>query len=620
MRKKISLRNMSLYVVALITLFCACTKDEEAPGKQTEGKEKGKLTFNIVHPRSFTLRSVAEGDENGGVDDKIAFYQFDRKGIYEQRYIINYGDAVSVDEADGIRSYELELTSSSTGEKRFVVIEGKDESVLPELDATATMETLLNQETANEDGILQPPFMMSNALMNGCNYLIVFNVESDNNQVSVTLKRRVARFDLLNDPAVSGVIIDKVYIKNRRTRGFIGDVNGYVSDVAADVLEIPASELANGGKSFYLYPTKLTSTLEQDEATVIWATTRSVTTNEEGPTLYLDLSSDIDVEANYLYQLNTKNIAGSAGFDITIQEWQEGSSIDWVTTEDGISVMDGNAQIIEGTDVKGKYVKITKNATFPYVIKQVITDFNEANLEADYDGDLPSWLTVSSSTIAAGSGFYRHEIVYTVAERPDNDYQYAVTYLKGQVSDENLLVIGFTNPYPGTPLPCLSWGDNLYSPIHAKQSTYLIHNNVDKAYFCGAEGFTFDTDMASKVNDVAVNPCPEGWRTLNDDEAEDYILWVGKHLKSQVSNSVYTYNWFEKSGEGTDLRILAGYSKSGSPTEKDLATWGTWPNVAWVNIKLPDLTIQDQTFGNEWSVDGKYGIPYRCIRAKEGWE
>ncbi len=609
-------RKTSLYAVILVFLFGACAKDKDTFGPQDDGK----LTFNIVHPHSFTLRSAVQADESRGTDDRIAFYQFSREGVYEQCYIVGYADAVSVDEESGIRSYELELSSSSTGEKRFVVVEGKDESILPVLAETATVETLLNQETVDENGILKPPFIMSNAWMNGCSYLTVPNVESDENKVSVTLKRRVARFDLLNDPAVSGVIIDKVYIKNRRTRGFIGDVNGYVNDVAADVLEIPASELANGGKSFYLYPTQLTSTREQDEATVIWATTRSATTDEEGPALYLDLSSDIDIEANYLYQLNTKNIAGSAIFDITVQEWQDGSSIDWVTTEDGVSVMDKNAQIIEGTEVKGKYVKITKDATFPYVVKQVITDFNETNLEAGYDGSLPSWLTISSSTVAIGSGFYRHEIVYTVTERPTNDYQYAVTYLKGQVADENILTFGFVNPYPGTPLPCLSWGDYLYSPVHAKQSTYLVHNNVDKAYFCGAEGFTFDTDMSSKVNDVAVNPCPEGWRTLNDDEAKNYILWVGNHLKSQVANSVYTYSWFEESGEGTDLRILAGYPKSGSPTEKDLAVWGTWPNVAWVNIKLPDLKIQDQTFGNEWSVDGKYGIPYRCIREKEGWE
>ena len=35
-----------------------------------------------------------------------------------------------------------------------------------------------------------------------------------------------------------------------------------------------------------------------------------------------------------------------------------------------------------------------------------------------YDGSLPAWLTISSSTKDAGSGLYRHEIVYTVTAHP----------------------------------------------------------------------------------------------------------------------------------------------------------------------------------------------------------
>ena len=70
------------------------------------------------------------------------------------------------------------------------------------------------------------------------------------------------------------------------------------------------------------------------------------------------------------------------------------------------------------------------------------------------------------------------------------------------------------------------------------------------------------------------------------------------------------------------MRILAGYpyNNKNITNVKDLACFGTWPNVAWVNIKQPDLTIQDQTFNSEWKVTKDYGIPYRCIRDKAGWE
>ena len=461
-------------------------------------------------------------------------------------------------------------------------MESEDENNFPNMSATNTIEELLNSKTVAESGKLNPPFVMSNVKTDGKEYVTVADVESSDNQIDVKLKRRVARFDLLNDPAESGLVIDKVYIKNRYTQGFIGDISGNAGNISSDVLEIPAADLANDGKSFYLYPTQLTSTLEQNEKTVVWATTKLANTNTEGPTLYLNLTADINVEANYLYQLNTKKIAGS----------------------------------------KGTYVKIAADATMPYTIKRVVTDYSSAALDAAYDGSLPKWLTISSSTKDAGSGLYRHEIIYTVTAHPEKTSQFAITHLNGAVSDENLLVIGFADPYPGTPLPCLSWEEKLYSPVHCRQSTYLVHNTVDKAYFCGTEGYTFNTPMKGKTgNEGAKNLCPEGWTALNDAEAKDYILWVGQHLKSQVAEALYTYCWFDKDDEATNLRILGGYPYDrATPNVKDLACYGTWPNVAWVNIKLPGLTIAGQTFNDEWTVKKDYGIPYRCIRDKAGWE
>lgn len=617
MKNLINLRRLYLYLVTLSAIiFAGCQKSDDAPNDLPPGK--GKVAFNLHAPGAFLSRAVGVGDENGGTNDKIAFYQFNKEGKYEQRYILNYAAATSVGENNNTRSYSLELTSSTGGEKRFIIVESEDENNFPSMSESNTINDLLNSKTVAENGKLNPPFVMSNVKTDGKEYVTVADVESSDNQVNVKLKRRVARFDLLNDPAESGVVLDKVYVKNRYTQGFVGDVSGNAGNISADILEIPAADLANDGKSFYLYPTQLTSTLDQNEKTVVWATTKLANTNTAGPTLYLNLASDISVEANYLYQLNTKRIAGSAGFDVSVEEWKDGTSIDWVTVENGISIMDDKAKIITGTEIKGTYVKIGVDATMPYTIKRVVTDYNSTALEALHDGSLPSWLTVSSTTIAAGGGLYRHEIVYTVTGHPKSSYQYAVTYLNGAVSDENLLVIGFIDPYPGTPLPCLSWGTKLYSPVHAKQSTYLTHNSVDKAYYCGAEGYTFSANMSSINNDVAVNPCPEGWSALNDKEAEDYISWVGKNLKSQVSESVYAYRWFEPEGEGTYMRILAGYPST-KANLKDLAAFGTWPNVAWVNIKLSDLTVQDQTFGNAWVVKKEYGIPYRCIRDKAGW-
>ena len=575
------LKNIIYLALFSTVLLIGCSKSDENPtSDDLQSSGKGKITFNLHTPGAFLTKAVGVGNENGGTNDKIAFYQFSKEGKYEQRYVLNYA-AASVGVNDDTRSYTVELASSTGGEKRFIIVESEDENNFPNMSATNTIEELLNSKTVAESGKLNPPFVMSNIKTDGKEYVTVADVESSDNQIDVKLKRRVARFDLLNDPAESGLVIDKVYIKNRYTQGFIGDVK-----------------------------------------TVVWATTKLANTNTEGPTLYLNLTADINVEANYLYQLNTKKIAGSTGFDISVEEWKDGTSIDWVTIEDGISVMDNKATIIAGTDIKGTYVKIAADAAMPYTIKRVVTDYSSAALDAAYDGSLPKWLTISSSTKDAGSGLYRHEIIYTVTAHPEKTSQFAITYLNGAVSDENLLVIGFADPYPGTPLPCLSWEEKLYSPVHCRQSTYLVHNTVDKAYFCGTEGYTFNTPMKGKTgNEGAKNLCPEGWTALNDAEAKDYILWVGQHLKSQVAEALYTYCWFDKDDEATNLRILGGYPYDrATPNVKDLACYGTWPNVAWVNIKLPGLTIAGQTFNDEWTVKKDYGIPYRCIRDKAGWE
>ena len=418
MKNPIYLRLFYLHLVMLSAIvFAGCQKNDDTPNDLP--LSKGEIIFNLHVPGAFLTRATGLGDENGSSRDKIAFYQFNKEGKYEQRYVLNYAAASFVAESGNTRSYTLELTSSTGGEKRFVIVESEDENNFPSMSESNTINDLLKSKTIVENGKLNPPFVMSNVRTDGKEYVTIADVESSDNQVDVKLKRRVARFDLLNDPAESGVVLDKVYIKNRYTQGFIGDVSGNAGNISADVLEIPAADLVNDGKSFYLYPTQLTSTLDQNEKTVVWATTKLANTNTAGPTLYLNLASDINVEANYLYQLNTKRIAGSAGFEVSVEEWKDGTSIDWVTVENGISVMDDNAKIIAGTEIKGTYIKIGVDATMPYTIKRVVTDYHSAALEALYDGSLPSWLTISSSTIAAGSGLYRHEIVYTVTGRPE---------------------------------------------------------------------------------------------------------------------------------------------------------------------------------------------------------
>lgn len=605
-------RLLALAILLYALLLVSCHNNDES----SKLMEK-TITFNLrTIDLTLSRSTIGEGYENGSFGDWLAFYQFDSNGHYERRYLMAQSDFDSQDVQQKVNTYVVKMDSESTGEKHFVVVEAPDIALLPEPAAGTMLDALLHVTTVN-NGLLLPPFIMSSVTDEGLGYVTINDVALPDNKINVDLVRRVARFDIENDPLASGIVIDKVYVKNRRTKGYVGNVKGYPADVTTNMLEIDAAELTNGGKSFYLYPTLLTADSEQEEKTAIWATTKLFKEGIAGPMLRLNLTDDIEIQANHLYRLDTKKIGGEGYFDISVKDWEDGTSSDWFAIEDCILLPDDNAQIFKGTQIKGNYVKIGSNVTIPYRIVRIISDTQPEDKVVDCDGILPKWLTIESTTAVAGGGYYRHEIVYTINRMPQNT-QFAITYLGDRVADEDMLNIGFLDPYPETPLPCLSYGNYLYSPIHMNQTTYLTHNQTDKAYYAGVTAYTLYQVMDGIVNNEVVDPSPEGWTVLDNEQAENYISRVSTNLVSAMDNGyVYTYKWVENEDESTQMRILAGYPNKNKPTLKDLACFGTWPYVAWAEIRLSDMTVTNSTYGTSWKVTSNYGIPYRCIRAKD---
>ena len=50
------------------------------------------------------------------------------------------------------RSYTVELTSSTGGEKRFIIVESEDENNFPNMSGANTIDELLNSKTVAESG------------------------------------------------------------------------------------------------------------------------------------------------------------------------------------------------------------------------------------------------------------------------------------------------------------------------------------------------------------------------------------------------------------------------------------------------------------------------------------
>lgn len=102
------LKNIYICLVLFSTVLVGCSKSDETPiPDDPQPSGKGKITFNLHTPGAFLTKAVGVGNENGGTNDKIAFYQFSKEGKYEQRYVLNYADA-SVGANGDTRSYTVD--------------------------------------------------------------------------------------------------------------------------------------------------------------------------------------------------------------------------------------------------------------------------------------------------------------------------------------------------------------------------------------------------------------------------------------------------------------------------------------------------------------------------------
>ena len=81
MKKRTILKNIYICLALFSTvLLVGCSKSDETPiSDDPQPSGKGKITFNLHTPVAFLTKAVGVGDENGGTNDKIAFYQFSKE-------------------------------------------------------------------------------------------------------------------------------------------------------------------------------------------------------------------------------------------------------------------------------------------------------------------------------------------------------------------------------------------------------------------------------------------------------------------------------------------------------------------------------------------------------------
>ncbi|MDR1259069.1 MAG: FimB/Mfa2 family fimbrial subunit [Tannerellaceae bacterium] len=315
------MKHFGFVLVATIIATSASSRagDPEEGGVTIE---KGRLAFILPDAGRAVTYAVGEGDENGADNDLLGIYMFDAESKFISRTTHTYGDGESVSEG---RKFTVSVTG--TGERRFVFVKAPADYLLPTLTAgssTVTEMAGIVTPAYNAGTPLTAPFVMSNALASDQPYVKVTDIEIQSGDITVSLKRRVARFDVIAD----GITITNVSITNAAPTGRVLDNSNTVAAPLAGGLTytIAGGSLANEGKSFYLYPTTLGA----------GSTGTVITVTVESKTYSITLANDQPIEANKLYRIIVAQSAtdSSLSFKLVVADWTSDDIYDLPAFED----------------------------------------------------------------------------------------------------------------------------------------------------------------------------------------------------------------------------------------------------------------------------------------------
>ncbi|MDR1258028.1 MAG: FimB/Mfa2 family fimbrial subunit [Tannerellaceae bacterium] len=317
--------------------------------------DRGKLSFVLPDVGKVITYSASSVGEDGSVNDVVAIYVFDDLLHFMHRHTIPYSQSEGMSNG---RQYSLSMTGS--GERNFVFIQAPSGYEFPGLAEGSSIDVLTRAVTDPITGRLLPPFTMSNAMSEGNPYITVADIEAQTAPITVNMKRRVARFDIINEAAT--IALTGVQVSNAPLTGSLlndgarpkAPDNGLYYDMSAP------SELSNGGKSFYLYPTVLNP---DNTGTVITIRTKDNGSSREKYTT-IPVSQSVPIEANkrYLFTMS-RDQEGELALKLTISEWSETSESENMTAihEDiQIFLCMGQSNMVGYTDAPYDYEEIRR--------------------------------------------------------------------------------------------------------------------------------------------------------------------------------------------------------------------------------------------------------------------
>jgi hypothetical protein len=338
------MRKSSLFLVVTLVsvMFAGCVK-EHAGNVDGDGDayEKGTVSFALPATGkkvTYTRADAVTGEEDL---DNLVIYQFDASEdlemVYARGITIAGAGTITITGSDNTnRVAKINLGASATGKKTFYLVanvNGAGQVASSALASVAVGTTTINSfesalvtdDLTGTDAVLSlaTPLPMSNTATGTARGIVVNNVATPGYQ-EVTLKRCVARFDIVNHSDFTNLTVTGVIVKKGNLSGEILDkapstaskddgekvlagANGNPALVAADYVNPanPALGLKPSGlekslnaAQFYLYPT----TVKTGETEIFLEGTFKGAARVYPLTL-TDPVAGVEIEANYVYRI-----------------------------------------------------------------------------------------------------------------------------------------------------------------------------------------------------------------------------------------------------------------------------------------------------------------------------
>ena len=409
------MKRMNYYLAALTLLVMSGCNDEISPaGDFTVNGKKEVVTF--VFPGTaqgvVPYAAIASADENEIATLDAYVFGADPLNTNANAPLL-LEDVFKLKEGDpGFGTDKESRTASisiigNTEKAIFFVANGRTQATLDDYELGVTDTTAFTKKVTEHmgKGLVKCPLLMT------ARYSIAKRTTENPLQktpIDITLTRRVARFDVINDSDESTFKIEKILVKNARPGAFIfpllDSYATYAEAVVAELMEIdflsfPTANISETGSVLYLYPTVKNGETSFDfkglstqsgEKMVQPIKMRMKQTGTPAETALLPIKSN----SRYIIQMLATGSA-TVNANITVKEWLVGEVVD---VEAGL----GMVKLTLPTAPAGVVLTESKKLEVPATVTAAFDILVDADTEWTLDTKAPELDWISLTNLPTG--------------------------------------------------------------------------------------------------------------------------------------------------------------------------------------------------------------------------